>query len=251
MTEAIVTTSERALAALERLGNIHDIESQIARTAPPARQISGTQFVKMGQANTTYPGIVTFGPTDVPMGDSSLLLDFDYRVGRVWNEGRKILKKVDFSWMDDDVEEKLAALGPGGKESYRTRAVGLTGAAEGVRLELGGFSAGWVQFFDLYIEQLKLQSKTDVSKPYAIVGIDVEDYFSKKLGDTVYNPLPIIRGWVGVDEAEELFATRDTDGSSGAATEIDEAVPDDYFAQSAEVETPPATARPRRRSMTV
>ena len=110
-------------------------------------------------------------------------------------------------------------------------------------VELGGFSAGWLQFFDLYIEQLKLQSKTDVSKPYAIVGIGVEDYFSKKLGDTVYNPLPILRGWVGIDEAEELFATRDTDGSS-EATEIPEATPDD-------LDDPPATARPRRRSMTV
>ena len=231
MTNAIATTNPE-VQALATLG-LSTIREKLAATAPPPPQVSGVQFLKVHQHNTAFPGAITYGAEAVPVEETAqFVIDYKYEVGMLWRDGMNVVKQAYFSWLDDGVEERLAAMGPGGKDAWRARAVGVTAPHVGVQIEMGGDTNGWKKFFGQYIPQLDHQCGIDVTRVYAVISFSLDSYTSK-YGNEVYDPIPLFHRWVSEAEAHALVNESDE-------VEVKVVI---------EPVEPTATARPRRRSM--
>lgn len=269
--DLILPADTSPIALLQSLDQLGDLETIQAALRGSIDNAGAMQYVKVHQANSAFPGIITRGVDMVKIEeDDQWLADFRYEVGHLWRDGADVTHQQYVPWYHPAANNPPPKGHKGKvKRAYRVYLIGLSEAHAGVIVELGGDSNGIMQFVNaikLNLDQHLATKDKDgknigMETPYPVLTIATASYPSRYAKDTlIYKPVPTFIGWKSEEEVQELGGAASVQALKSAQIETDGESEDGEQAESLDQGTakavegeredaPEQTKRPRRRSL--
>ena len=253
------------LDSLDQLGDLEAIRKQLRGSVDNA---GAMQYIKVHQANSAFPGLITRGVDMVRiMEEDRWLTDYRYEVGWLWRDGSDVVHQQYVPWYHPGVENPP----PGGhrgkpKRAYRVFLLGMTEPHVGIPCEFGGDSNGVMQFVNaikLNLDQHlgtvdEAGQNVGLETPYPVLTMKTDSYPSKYAKDTkIYKATPTFVDWLsekaveGMGGAASVQALKVVEAAESSEDNSDPSAGqgEAKVVQGAREDTPHATARPRRRSL--